>query len=138
MGRHDAGDQNENVEMFTELCAFNELVTEGTLLVDSKRIAESGAVIVPIMLGVLKRKQLQRRIKGRSTDVPQRRANRYLKYFDNIWKLQSYLMSEADTAQVPIITNENREEVFREIMLTTITKLAEDFDKTPEQVFASS
>jgi 2-phosphoglycerate kinase len=127
---------HERVSLIVEGVHINPLFLGR--LVDSKRIAESGAVIVPIMLGVLKRKQLQRRIKGRSTDVPQRRANRYLKYFDNIWKLQSYLMSEADTAQVPIITNENREEVFREIMLTTITKLAEDFDKTPEQVFASS
>ena len=38
-------------------------------------------------------------------------------------------------AHVPIVTNENREDVFREIMLMTISKLAEDFDKTPEQVF---
>jgi 2-phosphoglycerate kinase len=106
-------------------------------LVDSDQVEESGAVIVPVMLGILKRKQLQRRIKGRSTEVPQRRANRYLKNFDNIWKLQSYLLSEADKAHVPIITNDNREEVFREIMLMTIEKLTEDFDKTPEQVFGA-
>jgi len=104
-------------------------------LVDAEQIEQSGAVVVPIMLGILKRKQLQRRIKGRSTEVPQRRANRYLKNFDKIWKLQSYLLSEADMAHVPIVTNENREDVFREIMLMTISKLAEDFDKTPEQVF---
>jgi 2-phosphoglycerate kinase len=106
-------------------------------LVDYEQAQESGAIIVPVMLGMLKRKQLQRRIKGRSTEVPQRRAKRYLKYFDDIWRLQTYLLSEADTAHVTIIINENREDVFREIMLTTIGKLSENFDKTPEQVFRS-
>ena len=31
MGRHGTGDQNENGEMFTEFCAFNDLVIGGTL-----------------------------------------------------------------------------------------------------------
>ena len=31
MGRHGTGNQNENGEMFTEFCAFNDLVIGGTL-----------------------------------------------------------------------------------------------------------
>lgn len=101
-----------------------------------KNIIEPGdALVVPIMLGVLKRKQLQSRIKGRSTNVPQRRAERYLEHFESIWKLQTFLLSEADQANVPIISNTDRDDVFREIMLYTIGRLSSKFDKTPEQVF---
>ena len=94
------------------------------------------AVVVPIMLGVLKKKKLQRRIRGRSTKVPQRRADKYLKHFDSIWGLQSYLLSEADNSNCTIIVNDSRDDELREIMLTTINKLAEDFDKKPSQVFS--
>jgi 2-phosphoglycerate kinase len=87
------------------------------------------------MLGVIKRKKLQRRISGRSTKVPQRRAEKYLKNFDNIWGIQTYLLSEADKVDCTIIINDSREDVMREIMLTTLNKLAEEFDKTPAQVF---
>ena len=98
-------------------------------------IEPSDALVVPVMLAILKKKNLQSRIKGRSTNVPQRRAEKYIEHFDSIWKLQTYLLSEADQADVPIIINTDRDDVFREIMLHTIDKLSEDFDKTPEQVF---
>jgi 2-phosphoglycerate kinase len=88
------------------------------------------------MLGVLKRKQLQRRIRGRGSDVPQRRASRYLEHFDEIWRLQSYLLSEADRANIPIIVNSHRDKVFSEIMRLTIESLAKDFKNTPQAVFA--
>jgi len=94
------------------------------------------AIVMPVMLGVLKRKQLQRRIRGRGTDVPQRRADRYLKHFNEIWGLQSYLLSEADRENIPIIVNSDRDKVFREIMRITIETLAKDFDNTPQAVFA--
>ena len=92
-------------------------------------------IVIPIMLGVLKRKQLQRRISGRGTHAPQRRSDRYLKHFDEIWRLQSYLLSEADHANIPIVTNSDRDKVFREIMRITIETLSLDFKSTPEAVF---
>ena len=101
-----------------------------------KRIIEPGdALVVPIMLAVLKRKTLQSRIKGRSSDVPKRRSERYLEHFESIWNLQTLLLSESDQAGVPIISNTDRDDVFREIMLITIDKLAKDFNKSPDQVF---
>ena len=94
------------------------------------------AIVMPIMLGVLKRKQLQRRIRGRGSDAPQRRASRYLEHFDEIWRLQSYLLSEADRANIPIIVNSHRDKVFSEVMRLTIETLAKDFKNTPQTVFA--
>ena len=93
------------------------------------------AVIIPIMLGVLKRKQLQQRIRGRGTESPERRAQRYLDNFDQIWRLQTYLLSEADRVNTPIITNNEREKVLREIMRATIGILASQFDSSAAEVF---
>ena len=115
------------------------LILEGVHIhpaVVEKLAKNNDAIVIPIMLGVLKRKQLQRRIHGRGTDVPQRRGDRYLKHFDEIWRLQSYLLSEADHANIPIVANSNRDKVFREIMRITIETLAKDFDNTAQAVFA--
>ena len=99
--------------------------------------SETDAVVIPIMLGLLKRKHLQQRIKDRSTNVPDRGAEHYLQYFEEIWRLQSYLLSEADGANIHIAVNENRDKVFSEIMRFTIATLAENFDSTPEKVFGA-
>ncbi len=93
------------------------------------------ALVVPVMLAVPSSKSLRNRISGRSSLAPQRRATHYLEHFDSIWKLQSYLLAESDQAGVPIIINTNREHVFREVMLTTIQTLAQDFDKSADEVF---
>ena len=87
------------------------------------------------MLGLLKRKHLQQRIKKRSTNVPDRGAKHYMAHFEEIWQLQSYLLSEADRANVHITINESRDKTFAEIMRFTIATLAKNFDGTPEKVF---
>ena len=115
------------------------LILEGVHIhpaIEDKLSKHDDAIVIPIMLGVLKRKQLQRRISGRGADVPQRRASRYLNHFDEIWRLQSYLLSEADRANKPIVINDDRDKVFREIMRITIETLAEDFTASPQAVFA--
>lgn len=118
----------ENVSMIVEGVHIHPAYIENL-------VKSNNAIVLPVMLGVLKKKKLQRRIRGRSTKVPQRRADKYLKHFDSIWGLQSYLLSEADKTDCTIILNDSRDDVLREIMLTTINRLAEDFDKTPKQVF---
>jgi 2-phosphoglycerate kinase len=96
---------------------------------------EKEAVVIPIMLGLLKRKRLQRRISGRGNKVPQRRAERYIKHFDEIWHLQSYLLSEADRTNIPIIENNDRDKIFREIMRITIEMLARESEPSAREVF---
>jgi len=119
---------HERVSVIVEGVHFHPAIIRNIIDADD-------AVVVPVMLAVLKRKLLTARLKGRSSDVPQRRAERYLDHFESIWKLQAFLLSESDQASVPIISNTDRDDVFREIMLYTIDKLAKDFNKTPEQVF---
>lgn len=98
---------------------------------------ETDAVVIPVMLGLLKRKHLQQRIKDRSTNVPDRGAAHYMQFFDEIWRLQSYLLSEADGANIHIAINENLDKVFSEIMRYTISILTENFNSTPEEVFGA-
>jgi len=102
-----------------------------------KMQAETDAVVIPVMLGLLKRKHLMQRIKIRSNNVPDRGAEHYLQFFEAIWRLQAYLLSEADGANIHIAVNENRDKVFSEIMRFTIATLAENFDSTPEKVFGA-
>lgn len=94
------------------------------------------AVVVPVVLAVVKRKLLRERIRGRSSAAPQRRSLYYLDHFDSIWKLQSHFLAEAEQANIPVIINDNRERVFREIMLACIEVIGRGFGKSSQQVFA--
>ena len=98
-------------------------------------VESDDAIIVPIMLGVMKRKQLHQRIRGRGRDAPQRRSERYLKHFDEIWRLQSYLLSGANKSGIPIVVNGDKEAVFSEIMRHVIEVLEKDFDRVAKDVF---
>ena len=65
----------------------------------------------------------------------QLRAERYLQHFDEIWRLQSHLLSEADRGQVPIIVNNNKEQVIRDIMSVIMDVLVDRLDAPPSEVF---
>ena len=54
-------------------------------------------------------------MRGRLQAWPGRRAKRYLQHFDAIWRLQGFLLSEADRAGVPIVDNEDVDEAVDEV-----------------------
>jgi len=97
--------------------------------------AESEPIVILIMLSVLNPAYLRDRFRGRGQQIDKRRAERYLQHFDEIWRLQSYLLSEADRGQIPIIVNNNKEQVIREIMSVVIDALVDRLDATPAEVF---
>jgi 2-phosphoglycerate kinase len=100
------------------------------------RLRDSGDIIVvPVVLAVLKQDQLRKRIRGRGGTVPHRRAERYLKNFDAIWQLQSYLLSEADREKMPIVANEDRGSTVAEIIRIIGEHLARRLEPTLKQVF---
>ncbi len=96
----------------------------------------SDASVVMIMLAVLKQGQLKRQIRGRGDKVPGRRAKRYLKNFDEIWSIQSYLLGEADRCEIPIVVNDDKEKATREIMGIIVSQLAKSCKSTPEELFS--
>lgn len=93
---------------------------------------ETDAIIVPVMLAVLSRKQLKKRIKGRGRKTPDRRAQRYVANLDTIWQLQSFLLSEADEAGVPIVFNEDLESTVHQSMGVVLDSLSRHFSSVPE------
>jgi len=93
------------------------------------RLAESDAVIVPCVLCVLDKSALISRIKRRREQTRQRRAARYLKKIDDIWRLQSALLSEADNADIQILNNRDREATVDEIIKTITLTVAASYSK---------
>lgn len=95
----------------------------------------SDAVVVPIMLAILKPAQLGNLIQVRGRRVPDRRSERYLAHFDEIWRLQTFLLSEADRAGIPIIANDDEEKAVQQILGIAIEALSKNFSATPKEVY---
>jgi 2-phosphoglycerate kinase len=74
------------------------------------------AVVVCIMLAVMSKKTLRQRLKWRAGQHPGRHGQAHLSNVDVIWDLQSFLLSEADRANVPIIVNHDLDEAVRDAM----------------------
>jgi len=77
---------------------------------------ETGALVVPVILAVIKPKRLKKRLVGRGHAIQSRRSERYLESFQQIWDLQSFLLSEADTHNVSIVENDDEEQTVRTIL----------------------
>jgi 2-phosphoglycerate kinase len=92
------------------------------------------AVAVPMLLAVLKKKSLKRQLSGRALQVSARRAERYLKNFDSIWGLQSFLLSQAEALDVPIVPNADLEDTIKLIMEHVAAALVKQFGKDPRKV----
>ena len=95
---------------------------------------DSDAILVRLMLAVTKPRELKSRIRGRGKRTPERRAKRYLKNFDAIWQLQSFMLSEADQLGVPIVANNDIDAATHQVMGILMNELAKRFTGTPEEV----
>jgi 2-phosphoglycerate kinase len=89
----------------------------------------SDAVIVPVMLGVLKPEELRSRLSGRLKEAPERDGAAHLSNYERIWRLQAYLLSEADKAGISILINEDKETVTDLVLRTVVDVLAKSARK---------
>ena len=85
--------------------------------------AQKQAVVVPLMLATMEKAMLEKQLKRRGREKSGRQASRYLRHIDDIWDLQSYLLSEADNGGVPIITNWHVETTVREILNLVMARI---------------
>jgi len=99
---------------------------------------KSDAIVVHVTLAVLAKHDLRSRLRGRGMDEPLRQARRYLSKFDSIWRLQSYLISEAERNDTPVIPNDDKEAAIFQIIGVVNAELARHFDATPQQVFGEA
>jgi 2-phosphoglycerate kinase len=101
-----------------------------------REIAErEEGVVIPLMLTVIKRKELRKRISGRGREREHRRAKRYLEHFDEIWKLQNFLLDEAEQSNIPIIHNDNQEDTIEQVIIAINKVLSARFAITEEALF---
>ena len=92
-------------------------------------------IVVPFILTVLKRKQLKQQLEGRGRKVSARRAERYMENFDSIWELQSFLASEAERHNVPVIPNVDVQETIQLVMAEIAERLLKIYTVTAEELF---
>ncbi len=103
-----------------------------------ERIPDDSDVIkVYVMLAVLSSKKLKTHLRGRGVEVPKRRADRYLDSFDSVWSLQSFLLSEADRYDVPIITAEDKKVSIYQVIQQVNLELSQHFHGAPKDVFGN-
>ncbi|MFV1980234.1 MAG: ATP cone domain-containing protein [Rhodothermia bacterium] len=89
--------------------------------------ASTDAIVVPIVLAVLKRKQLRKQLKGRGHHVTTRRAERYLDHFEEIWSLQTLLLNEADRHDIVIVASEKLDDTLKLVMDSIVEHLTVHF-----------
>ncbi|MEJ8566760.1 AAA family ATPase [Elongatibacter sediminis] len=95
----------------------------------------SDAIVVHVTLAVMQADELKSRLRGRGTEEPHRHARRYLKKFDSIWSLQSFLLAEAERCDTPIIPNDDKEAAIFQIISTINAALSDHFSGSPADVF---
>ena len=95
----------------------------------------SDAIVVHVTLAVMSKKDLRSRLRGRGVDEPLRQAKRYLSKFDSIWRLQNFLVSEAERIDTPVIPNDDKEAAVFQSIGVVNAELARHYDGKPWEVF---
>jgi len=80
------------------------------------RDAADKAIVVPVMLATLSKNQLELQLARRAREQPDRKTSKHLERIDDIWDLQTFLLSEADRSEIPIITNSSINRAMREVL----------------------
>jgi 2-phosphoglycerate kinase len=94
--------------------------------------ARADAIVVPVMLAILSKQALAKQLINRGGSQPERMASRYVDHLDDIWELQYYLLSLADTAGIPIIPNDNVEDTVRELIHQVSREIATQYPANPD------
>jgi 2-phosphoglycerate kinase len=108
----------------------HDLIIEGVHIAPSMldlEEAQKNALVVSLMLATMEKAALEKQLKRRGREKSGRQASRYLKHIDDIWELQSYLLSEADNAGVPIITNWHIDTTVREVLNLVMAKVMKHY-----------
>ncbi len=117
------------------------LIIEGVHVypeLQQRLVVNAEGIVVSLILAVLKKKRLRKQLQGRGLQVKSRRSERYLSYFDAIWQQQSFLLSEADRHDVPIIPNDDQEETIKLVMDQIAESVMAEFSGSETEFFGES
>ena len=95
-----------------------DLIMEGAHLVPGflEGVASEKAIIVPLLLVVEDEDRHRSHFYGRSSDGGRRPADRYLKSFKKIRRLQRYMISSALMREVKVVSHEDHDQTLSEVM----------------------
>ena len=74
------------------------------------------AIVISLMLSTIEKDVLRARLRRRGSDVGERHARRYLEHLDEIWELQSFLVGEAESADINVMPTGDIETTIGEIL----------------------
>jgi len=103
----------------------NHLIVEGVHVVPTElnlNIRNSNTILVPMKLAIMKKSLLHKQLKRCNREDGTGVRSRHIEKLDDLWELQSWLLSEADKAGIPIIQNWFIEDTVREA-LEHVTKV---------------
>jgi len=86
----------------------HHLIVEGVHVVPTELsldIRNGHAIVVPMKLATMKKSLLRKQLRRRDRESGSASGSRCLEKLDDIWELQSWLLSQADKAGIPIIQN---------------------------------
>lgn len=95
-------------------------------------VANEKALVIPIMLTVTNKQRLAEHIAWRSREQPERGSSRYLEQLEAIWALQSFLLSKADQARIPIIANWAMEDTVRDVLQEVNHRISKRYPPDPD------
>jgi 2-phosphoglycerate kinase len=113
----------------------HHLILEGVHVISTELEFSAGdarALIVPFTLATMTKDLLSRQVKRRGREKSEHQTSRSLQHLDDIWELQSWLLSEADKAGIDIIQNWYIEDTVREAMDLVIRKIMERYPPHPD------
>ncbi len=96
---------------------------------------KSDAIAVHVTLALISKQQLRSRLRGRGVNEPLRQARRYLNKLDSIWRLQTFLVGEAERNDTPVIPNDDKESAIFQIIGAVNAELAKHFKGSAQDVF---
>ncbi|MDH3900740.1 MAG: hypothetical protein OEU51_06815 [Gammaproteobacteria bacterium] len=111
------------------------LILEGVHVVSTELEApgkDSPGIVVPLMLATMEKEMLGKQLRRRGREASVHKPSRYLDNLDNIWELQSYLLSEADRAGVAIIQNWYIEDTVRAVLDLVMGRVMERYPPQPD------
>jgi len=113
----------------------HDLIVDGVHVLpthlDLEEIAQK-AVLVPLVLAVTTRAKLDDHFLRRSREQPDRDSDLHRNTVSGIWALQTFMVDQAQKAEIPVIVNWNLNETVRQVMDVIMNRIGERFPPDPK------
>jgi 2-phosphoglycerate kinase len=113
----------------------HHLILEGVHVIATEldiAAMDDRALIIPLKLATMTKELLSKQLRRRGREKNEHPTSRYLEHLEDIWEMQSWLLSEADKDGIDIIQNRYIEDTVREVLDLVIRKIMERYPPHPD------